>query len=244
MLYFGKVKRWATMKLLIVLLLVAALVLLVCMIPVSIRLRYERTAQDDSGELDVRWLYGMVHMKRRLLAMQTRVGSAGPSLRIVHQKGRTIAGRPTTPPTKRSLTTADVLRFVRDLPEWKRFFTQLSPVLRGFLRRVHMERLEWKIRVGTGDVVSCGVTCGAAWAATATVVGAATQLMVFDHAPRLSVEPDFDHARFDTSLDCILRVRAGYAIGAGFRMIRQWRRRHLRGAPDSRTHAHGYDQHP
>lgn len=228
------------MILLIVLLLVVILVGLLYYVPVSVQLRYKRSAEDDSGQLDVRWLYGIVHIKRRLFAVDTGIGKNGPSLQVVHQKANTSSGEQ----AKHSFTFAHVKRFLRDLPEWQRLFTQLSPVLRRLLRRVHMQKLEWTTLVGTGDAVSCGMTCGAAWAATSTLVGVVSHILVFDRAPQLSVQPDFQRARFDTSIDCILRVRAGYAIGAGFRMIRLWRRRHLHGAPDSRTHAHGDDQHP
>lgn len=214
-------------------------------LPISVQVLYERRGHDDQGSISMRWLFGLVRLHRRLLVLDTRVDEDGPALHIGQQSSSQRQASGTGPIQEKKISAEDVKQFIADLPEWIQLWHRLQPVTRALLSRVHVAQFTWHTRLGTGNAVTCGMSCGAAWATTSTMVGALSQVCQLDQMPDILVVPDFDCPRLETTFECILRVRAGYAIRAGFGLIRVWRRRQTtHGASDSRTHAHGDDQYP
>jgi hypothetical protein len=219
-------------------------------LPVSVTLEYRREDSDDEGLLSVRWLFGLVHIRRQLTHIDATIGGNGPAVVVRHKKASHPADAPSSgthaaqaDANVEAVSLKDILQFLRAWPRWMERIAQVWPVVKRLLGRVHVRRFRCHIRVGTGDVVTSGMSCGAAWGITSTVLGSMSTLCQFEQMPDIQIQPDFERRMLHTTLECILRVRAGYAIGAGLRFIRVWRRKQTNGSPDSRTHANGHDEH-
>lgn len=225
--------------------LVVILLLALLWLPVSVRVQYQRKNGDDEGFLSVRWLFGLVHLSRRLTQMDATLTSSGPTIRVTHQTGQPNHSRGTSERGKEhhQLSAGEVWNFLLEWPRWVSVAEKAKPILLRLLRHVHVRRLHWAIKLGTGDAVTAGLGCGAAWAVTGSLLGALSHVCKFERIPDIKVEPDFHKARFDTSLECILRVRAGYAIHAGLGLIRVWRRRRTNGTSNPRAHANSNVEH-
>lgn len=224
-------------------LLVMSLVLLLLILPLSVQVSFQRKEGDDSGEVDIRYLFGVVRIRRQLVGVDAKLDAKGPRFKLRHESAGTgPAAAPDS--TQHTIGPADIKHFIYDLPEWVKLLERVRPTVKTFLSRVHVQLFRWHVVLGTGDAVTSGVSCGAAWSALSVTAGMLSDACRLDKMPDLSVKPDFEHARLDTSFECIVRVRAGYAITAGIRLIRAWRRRRTRGASDSGIDAHGHDKHP
>lgn len=232
---------------LLVALFVLALILFSLWLPVSITIQYDRRDKDDEGYIAISWLFGIVHIRRRLTHVETTVGPSGPAVRIshrpVHGNSRAQAQHSAEKRKTHSVSTADVWRFLREWREWEIWFKRMRPIVTGLLRRMHILRLRCHLQLGTGDVVTSGMTCGTLWALASTGVGVLSHLCKLEQMPDLQIQPNFQRAAFESSLLCIAEVRAGYAIGAGVRLIRVWRRRQTDGTPNPGTHADSHVEH-
>jgi hypothetical protein len=74
-----------------------------------------------------------------------------------------------------------------------------------------------------GDAAHTGVMVGGCWAIKGSIIGVLTNFLHFKVMPNLSITPDFQKQRVETSFSCILRFRVGQAIIAGIKLFRYWK---------------------
>jgi len=83
------------------------------------------------------------------------------------------------------------------------------------LKRMVVERLDWKSRVGTNDAMYTALSSGGLWTVKGILTGllsSKTRLQDID----LQVEPDFDNAKLVSHLYCILKMRIVHIIFIAF----------------------------
>jgi hypothetical protein len=114
--------------------------------------------------------------------------------------------------------------------------------MRRMLRHTVVRRCSVHLRVGTGDVVTCGMAYGAVWGMVSSILGWMSRLCTFHGIPDLVIVPDFEQPVFHAAAECIMEIRAGYAIIAGLGLIRALRRRMADGTPYSRLDADRHEQ--
>jgi Protein of unknown function (DUF2953) len=207
-------------------------------LPIHIHVRFSQRQADTDGEVDVYYLFGIIHVKRRLFGIQATLSDEGPALRATHSPKRGASGKAHEHSV---LTAKEVLHIVMNWQAWLELIRDMWLPLRRLLRQTHVKHCQVSARVGTGDVVTTGVAYGTLWSVFSSIVGRMTYLCKFDAGPIISVAPDFEKPSFESTVDCIVHIRAGYAMCAAIRLVRVWRRRKTDGASHSRAHedSHG-----
>lgn len=75
-----------------------------------------------------------------------------------------------------------------------------------------LDRLEWRIRVGSGDAAVTSLSAGLLWSLMGGVAAAVQSRVPSRLTPRLAVIPDFEKPAASTQLTCIFHVRLGEII--------------------------------
>ena len=236
-----KVGRSVYVWIVVALLALAAAITMAVFLPVVISIRFERLLSDEQGELVVSYLFGLIQVRKKLSALTAKSSDEGPAIAAEHKS-------PSPPGTSGSnqhteLTSEEIWQFIKQWRTWADVYQQSVPVIKKLLQRVGIDELSVRCRLGTGDVVSTGVAYGTFWGVLTTLVGASSYVCRFRCKPDLAVDADFQRAALEAQVRCIAKVRLGYAIVAGLRLARVWRRRTAHGTSHSRAYADGDGKH-
>jgi hypothetical protein len=98
-------------------------------------------------------------------------------------------------------------------------FKTIVSWLKRTLSRVHCVKLVWDSRIGLGDAAETAIVSGWLWGIKNTCLGYVFKYMDLATKPIFSVQPDFNKTKFTTELDCIVKIRVGYAIFAAIVLI-------------------------
>ena len=97
-------------------------------------------------------------------------------------------------------------------------------LLRNFLKKVRVTKLEWYTAVGTGDAALTGMLTGAIWTVKGSIIGLISHYFLHSKSvPVMSVQPYFQMKVAQTTFKCMLQFRIGHAIVAGIKIIKFWK---------------------
>lgn len=211
----GSVHSWVLYTFIIVLLFV----ILLAILPVEVRMHYEHVNGDDSGELQIRYFFGIVHLTRTLSQISIKATDGGPAMQV-NGSSETEPGD-----KQKTVSTNDVMGFLKHFSRWRQIGRELLPVVHQFLTHIRVKQAKVESLVGTGDVIRTSMLVGAAWAILGTFFGFATTHCRFDSPPRIQLAPDFNERSIKVRLAGIFRVKAGYAIIVAIRVFQVLKRR-------------------
>lgn len=182
--------------------------------------------------LHIRALYGLVHMRKRLLDLNAVMTPEGPAVEAVHNTSSSVepvsdaastSTAKSSKPHKHVLTTEEVFQFISHWREWLTLFRRIQPPMHQLLARVDVSVFELNIGIGVGDPVATGCLVGVIWSVVGVLTGSIGSLVRFTAVPSLAVNPDFQNLAFHLNGRCIGRLRVGYAILAAVRMLVIWK---------------------
>ena len=211
--------------------LAVLVVLFLSALPLRLTLWIRRYHGDEEGAIELVYLFGLVHWRRRLFSITGTSSDEGPAISINHEtsavnsshRSPTMQGERGSEAEHAEVTTEDVWRLLTHWQALKSIFDEAKPVLRKLGHRALFRRLQVKLTVGTSDVVTTGIAYGTTWAVTMGIIGSITYWARFSQKPTVHVNADFQKATVEGSAECIVEIRLGYAILAGLRLLRVWR---------------------
>ncbi|GMA55792.1 hypothetical protein C7445_11199 [Alicyclobacillus sacchari] len=204
--------------LLIVLALLALVVLFLCL-PVEISLDYERMHADDSASIEIRTLMGLVRVRRELTKLEATQTEDGPAV-VAHGKqghdGATDEG---------GVSAADVPRRWDQIREIVGFIKRALRIAKHTSPHIHIYNVRVEAHVGVNDSVQTGMLVGTMYAGISTFLGWLSHQCKLVDRPYIQVRPAFHQTLFHLRTQSILRIRMGYVISAGIRLLVAWKRR-------------------
>lgn len=114
---------------------------------------------------------------------------------------------------------------IRDIELFQHFLEKtigFYQIVTYFLSKVRITSLSWESKIGAGDAAKTGQLSGAVWSLKGAFLGILSTKVIITRRPNLQVEPIFQEFMFETSFQCMLSFRIGYAIHAA---IKVWRHR-------------------
>lgn len=186
--------------------------LLIC--PITVEISYSREENQDKGELHIRYLLGLIHIHRFLQELQTKTTEEGPAIQI-HSNNQERT-------KKHSLTLKE---FVENFRPWMDFIKESTPLFKSLLSHVFIKQSIFKANIGTGDAVTTGLSTGAVWSIISPLLGYLSTHSHFEQNPDIQIQPNFQQKLLQIHLYGIMKIRAGYAIKAGIRVLLAWKRR-------------------
>lgn len=189
--------------------------LLVVFSDIKLKIRFSRTEHDDAIETDVRALYGLIRFRYAVPIIYWQDG-----LRLKREQVNR---------NDKQLLKDDTITIDREQIE--RYFLKVKMVLANTARLVEWTKgvmaktvctdLTWITRVGVGDAADTAITTGAVWGLKSSLLGFMSRYVRLKAQPVLSVQPQFNRMLFNTEAECRLKIKAGFAIVAGFILLRR-----------------------
>ncbi|MFO6497917.1 MULTISPECIES: DUF2953 domain-containing protein [Bacillus] len=196
-----------------------ALLLLAAVLIMKIRVavEYLHSSDDDRLTVKIRTGFGLLHIKKEIPLIKVN-----PDDMTIDVKERTKTALKKDQ-KKRKVGHGEMLDQIRQMKQLVEQVINLQPIVRGFLKRIHVTKLEWTSVLGFSDAALTGIITGAAWSVKAWVIAVLDLLFCFDHQPDYEVIPAFNQPSSKTHLTCIFHFRLGHAITAAFRIVIHWK---------------------
>ncbi|MCL6558722.1 MAG: DUF2953 domain-containing protein [Firmicutes bacterium] len=188
---------------------------------IKIRFQYFRLNEDDIVSIEF-FLWGVFHHKVEIPVLMLRQKMAGFSL-ISRTELETGQGTPQEIMSRENhITVTSVQQLLDKLHKWLSWLQVVQEDIDFFLEHLVLERFYWRISFGTTDAAATGMLAGLAW----SLAGVVTALFYHKIAPSrvqpvIKVEPDFEKAGFATSADCIFKIRIGYIMVTGLKILKK-----------------------
>ncbi len=186
-----------------------ALCALLLAAPVRLEVEYRRSGADQI-HARVRALYGLVrvHWHWSSDEQDPRRKRAGQGEGLARSESDE-RGRPS----------------LASLRTWRTFGRRALSALDRMAPHVHVHELRFEARMGAGESVRTGMLVGTAYAALYTLLGWLSHRVRMHRVPTVSIAPAFQDALLIIYARSIVRIRTGYVIAAGIRLLTAWKRR-------------------
>jgi hypothetical protein len=198
----------------IILLVILVLVLFSSL---QIGIFFRRVHNEDHLNIRVRALFGLVRLQFEVPIIKLLQRSS-PGVEVKTEIE--TAPNETTFHAKRKIITPSMImnRMQKARKRLQEVYGLLDWV-KQTLKYVRCDKLTWFSKIGTGDAAETGVLTGLVWGVKTTFLGVGLRMITLRTVPRVNVIPVYNHRHFHSELECILRIRVGYAILAGIRFI-------------------------
>lgn len=201
------------------LVILLGMILLLFVSKLVITIDFLHDGDNDHFKVKFRTFYGLIRYTVDIPLI--KVDKEDQNIVLKEKKSTGSEGNHETKDRKR-ISPKDIMDSLHDIEEIAKHVLGLHKIIRRFLRKVHIKRLEWHTYFGVGDAAHTGMLIGMAWSVKGVVLHCLTRYMKLESTPHLTITPDFYKAISNTSLQCMIYFRLGYAILAGIRLIKHW----------------------
>lgn len=197
------------------------LILIIIITKITITLQLNHSQDDDHIKIKFKIWFGLVKYTINIPLVKIDNNTAS----IVMKREAQPGGNPKSKNgTKREkITASKILNGIQDTKMVIKHVIGLHTIIRIFMRKVKVKKLEWKTIFGIGDASLTGILTGVAWSVKSSAVGLISQYMRLETEPIIMVTPAFQQTFSQTHLTCIIQFRIGHAIVAAIRLVKYWK---------------------
>ncbi|QNF30803.1 DUF2953 domain-containing protein [Metabacillus sp. KUDC1714] len=206
----------------IILLLLSLLFLLIIFTKMTVTLDLNHIGDNDQFKIKFRAWFGLLRYTINIPLV--KIDKDEPKL-IVKQEQKMGSEKADNKvkEIEDKVTPEDALNGLSDIKEITQHIVGMHKIIRKFLRKIRIKKLEWHSQFGIGDAAHTGLLTGAAWAIKGGVIGLLSQYMKLQTTPVVTITPEFNQFCSRTKLQCIFQFRIGQAILAGIQFIKYWK---------------------
>ncbi len=207
---------WVLLSLVVIILILCTILFL----KLKVFIDYYHGNDNDHLEITLRALFGLLKYKVNVPVI--KVAEDSPSL-VVHKKVGVGNEEKDKKHEKVKFTAEEILHSIQDMQHFLKHVSGFYKIVRSFLKKVTVSRIEWITVVGVGDAAYTGMLTGAFWTAKGSLLGLISTLMKVKTIPKIMITPEFNRAISQTSFQCMIHFRIGHAIFAGIKLIKFWK---------------------
>ncbi|HYK72697.1 MAG TPA: DUF2953 domain-containing protein [Pseudoneobacillus sp.] len=206
-------------------LIIALIILLILIITIiwtklTIILDFYHGNDNDHLKLEFKIWFGLIKYKKDIPLI--KIDDDSPSI-VYEEKTKMGKEEKTSKEDIKQITENDILRSLRDAKRLLKHVVKLHAIIRHFLTKVKVKKLEWHSVIGFGDAAHTGMLTGAVWAIKGSMVGIISHYMKLIDMPRMTVTPYFQQTVTQTRFRCMFQFRIGQAMLAGIKLIKFWK---------------------
>lgn len=205
---------------LLAIMLLTVLILIILITKIKIFLDYFHGNDNDHLKITVKAWGGLIKYKVDIPVI--KVDDNSPTI-VTEEKVQTGPNENTKKEKTSQVDKTDLINSINDFKKLLTHVAGLHKIIRDFLSKVSIRKVEWHTMVGVGDAAATGVITGAFWAVKGGLIGVLSHYMKLKDMPVMSISPSFQHAVSITSFKCIIQVRVGHAILAGIKLAKYWK---------------------
>ncbi|MBS4195007.1 DUF2953 domain-containing protein [Lederbergia citri] len=116
---------------------------------------------------------------------------------------------------------------IDDLTSMKSMLKDAKPflhILYSFLQKMRIRKFEWHTKIGTGDAAFSGTVAGAIWGIKGAILSLIRSVFLFKTRPIISVVPEFQGFAAETNMRCMVDIKTGKAMVAGYKLYKEWKK--------------------
>jgi hypothetical protein len=206
----------------VILLFLLFLLLLISFTKLTVTLDLNHVGGNDQFKIKFRAWFGLLRYTINIPLV--KIDDDGPNL-ILKQEQKAGSDNTANKGSEKEykVTPEDALNDISDIKEFVQHIVGLHKIIRRFLRKIKIKKLEWHSQLGIGDAALTGMLTGAAWAIKGGLIGLISQYMKLKTTPVVTITPEFNMFCSRTKLQCIFQFRIGQAMLAGIRFIKYWK---------------------
>jgi hypothetical protein len=208
--------KWLIIVLIIIFILLVTLVLT----KLTVVLDYYHGNDNDHLKLEFKIWFGMMKYKKEIPLI--KIDDNSPTI-VVKDKTKLGKDEKTSKEDVKQIGKKDILISLNNAKELLHHVIKLHHVVRSFLRKVSVKRVEWHTVIGLGDAASTAVSTGGIWAVKGSMIGMISHYMKLKEMPRMTVTPYFQYKVTQTRFRCMIQFRIGQAMLAGLKLIKFWK---------------------
>lgn len=207
---------WVLLSLVVIILILCTILFL----KLKVFIDYYHGNDNDHLVITFRSLFGL--LKYKINVPVIKVAEDSPSL-VVHKKAEVGNEEKDKKHEKVKFTAEEILHSIQDMQNFLKHVSGFYKIVRSFLKKVTVSRIEWITVVGVGDAAYTGMLTGAFWTAKGSLLGLVSTLMKVKTIPKIMITPEFNQSISQTSFQCMIHFRIGHAIFAGIKLIKYWK---------------------
>ncbi|WP_442595483.1 DUF2953 domain-containing protein [Neobacillus sp. D3-1R] len=206
-------------------LIIALIILLIIIITIiwtklTIILDFYHGNDNDHLKLEFKIWFGLIKYKKDIPLI--KIDDNSPSI-IYEDKTKKGKNEKTSKEEVKQVTENDIQRSLRNAKRLLEHVVGLHSIVKHFLTKVKVKKVEWHSVIGVGDAMYTGVLTGAIWALKGSIVGLISHYMKLKDMPRMTVTPYFQQTVNQTRFRCMFQFRIGQAMLAGIKLIKFWK---------------------
>ncbi|MEH7390390.1 DUF2953 domain-containing protein [Bacillus sp. JJ1474] len=207
------------MKWILIALAILVIIFIIILITkLKVYFHYNHHNDDDHLKIEFRAWFGLIRYKIELPLI--KIDDNSPTIVVKQKKGtKDQSNKKDT----RQYDADDLLNSFHDMKELLRKVVSFNKIIRKFLRKVTIQKMEWHTAFGIGDAAYTGMLTGAFWGIKGGIIGIVSHFMRLKTIPSLSITPQFQFALSKTSISCIIYFRIGHAMLAGIKLLKYWK---------------------
>lgn len=195
--------------------IIGLLVILILLSDLEVEIAVKRAEEKDRWVLKFRWLYGLVRYEWLAPKMNFR----GKEGLILQSKTVNEQAGEKTQENKIKIDEAFVKKEYRKLMALIKNTFGISRWLQETFSHVRCVNLHWHTQIGAGDAMETATLTGLAWTLKGSLIGYLSNHIKLKTQPRLYILPMYNQTKWRTELNCIFKLRTGYAMIAGLLLL-------------------------
>lgn len=175
---------------------------------------------NDHVKVQFKAWFGLIKYKIEIPLV--KVDDNSPTL-VVKEKKTAGPQENTTKEETKQFSAQELFASLHDTKELVSHIVSLHRIIRNFLGRISIRKLEWHTVVGIGDAAHTGMLTGAIWAVKGSIIGLISHYIKLKAVPDITITPHFQYAISQTAFSCMIHFRVGHAMLAGIKLIKYWK---------------------
>lgn len=186
----------------------------------QISIHFKRNGKDDKVKTNIKAWFGLIDIRTEVPIIDFSEDLSGTESQLnIESPNETIDK------SEFKVKPSEIMQVNQRIYHWIKKIHDLHKIVKRFLKRVRLDKLEWHSAIGTGDAAQTGVLTGVSWGIKSSLIGLISSYVTLRALPRIHVQPLFQEKRVETELKCMIRFRIGHAILAGIRILLNLRKR-------------------
>ncbi|EGL83172.1 hypothetical protein CathTA2_1285 [Caldalkalibacillus thermarum TA2.A1] len=188
--------------------------LIIWFTPLHISIHYIRQGQDDLLRTQVRAWFGLINLKNEFQIVKLANDLSGMVFQAeMESQDQSLDQK------NFKMTPGEMFQLHQRTYGLMRRIHGFHHIIKSFLNRIRLVKLEWYSRIGTGFADETGLLTGMVWTVKSTLVGLLSSYLTLRTVPRMQVKPSFQEKVLETEFKCMIRFQFGHAILAGIRIL-------------------------
>lgn len=187
---------------------------------VKVYLQYQHHNDDDHLKIQFKIWFGLIKYKIELPLI--KIDDDSPTIVVKQKKSEREQESSMNKETKQ-FSYDDLLNSFMDMKELLVHIISFNSIVRKFLKKVAIKKIEWHTTVGVNDAAYTGMIAGAFWAIKGGIIGMISHFLKLQTVPNITITPQFQLAISQTFISCMIQFRIGHAMLAGIKIIKYWK---------------------